>query len=260
MSITDKMAISLDKESTERELEYQESLVETKDSNKVIIIFFILAIGLLFSAITNLGFVYLSLHLGTREKIFVTRQGEVEIAQEKDPNFRSDRVIEETVSNWLYLTHEWDSSIPNSAAKDPGVQLKGETNNKYFKVPTKTYTASYLLEVGFRKQFLEEISQQIPSSFYHGKISSDLKIYHIGNTERIDDNLYRVRVIMTRTDKSDTAEIQETQINQIVYLQATKPYRLVLGDKEPSAFRKQLNQLLKNGLIIYKVSPEVPKS
>lgn len=250
------MTISLNKNSTEKELNKQESLIETKDSNKVIIIFFFLTICLLISAITNLGFIYLSLHLGTREKIFVTRQGEVEIAQEKDPNFRSDRVIEETVSNWLYLTHEWDSSIPNSAVKDPGVQLKAE-NNKYFRVLTRIYTASYLLEVGFRKQFLAKISQQIPSSFYQGKISSDLKIYHIGNTERIDDYLYRVRVIMTRTEKSDTAEIQETQLNQIVYLQATKPYRLVLGDREPSAFRKQLNQLLKNGLIIYKISPEV---
>lgn len=252
------MTISLNKKNIDKELNHQESLIETKDSNKVILIFFILALSLLFSLITNLGFIYLSLNLGTREKIFVTRQGEIEIAEEKDPYFRSDKLIEETVSNWLSLTHEWDASIPNSAAKDAGVQLKGE-DNKYFRVPTKTYTASYLLEVGFRKQYLAEISQQIPSSFYHGKISSDLKIYHIGNIERIDDNLYQVKVIMTRTDKSDTVELQETQLNQTIYLQATKPYRLVLEDEEPSAFRKQLNQLLKNGLIIYKILPEIPK-
>lgn len=252
------MTTILNKKPIEKELEQQESLVQTKDSNKVIIIFFILAITLLFSTIINIGFIYLSLRLGTRDKIFVTRQGEMEIAQEKDPNFRSNKIIEETVSNWLYLTHEWDSSIPDSTAKDPGVLLKGEIDNKYFRVPTKVYTASYLLEVGFRKQFLEGISSDISSSFYHGKISSELKIYHIGNAERIDDNLYKVKVIMTRTEKSDTVELQEIQINQIIYLQATKPYRLVLGDQEPSNFRKQLNQLLKNGLIIYKVSPEVP--
>ena len=247
------MTTSFKKSSIKKELENKESLIETKDSNKVIIIFFILATGLLFSIVTNLGFIYLSLHLGTREKIFVTRQGEVEIAEEKDPNFRSNKIIEETVTNWLYLTHEWDSSIPDTAAKDPGVLLKGQIANKYFRVPTKVYTASYLLEVGFRKQFLEGISTEIPSSFYHGKISSELKIYHIGNAERIDDNLYQVKVIMTRTEKSNTAELQE------IYLQATKPYRLVLGNEEPSTFRKQLNQLLKNGLIIYKVSPEVPE-
>ena len=253
------MTTSFKKSSIKKELENKESLIETKDSNKVIIIFFILATGLLFSIVTNLGFIYLSLHLGTREKIFVTRQGEVEIAEEKDPNFRSNKIIEETVTNWLYLTHEWDSSIPDTTAKDPGVLLKGQIANKYFRVPTKVYTASYLLEVGFRKQFLEGISTEIPSSFYHGKISSELKIYHIGNAERIDDNLYQVKVIMTRTEKSNTAELQETQINQTIYLQATKPYRLVLGNEEPSTFRKQLNQLLKNGLIIYKVSPEVPE-
>ena len=252
------MTIILNKNLPEKHLEENNSIIATKDSNKVIIIFFLLGISLLFSTIVNLGFIFLSLKLGTREKIFVARQGEIELAQEKDPHFRSDKLIEETVSNWLYLTYEWDSSIPNSTTKDPGVQIKGEQNN-YFRVPTRTYTASYLLEIGFRKKFLEQISKSIPSSFYHGKFSSNLKIYHIGNTERIKDNLYRVEVIMTRTDSIEKVETDETLIHQYVYLQATKPYRLLLGNEEPSQFRKQLNLLLKNGLIIYKISPKIPQ-
>lgn len=241
-----------------KELKEKESLIKTKDTNKVIVIFFILGISLLTSTIINLGFVYLSLQLGTREKIFVTRQGETEIAEEKDPHYRTDKAIKETVSNFLYLTYEWNSKISNSSNKDPGVQIKGDSH-KYFKVPTKTYISSYLLEVGFRKQFLEEISKSIPSAFYQGNFSSTVKIYFIGNTERIDKNLYRVRVIMTRTDVEENAERDEKQINRIIYLQATEPYRLVLGNQEPSMFKKQLNQLLKNGLIIYKISPEVPQ-
>ncbi|MGL5938847.1 MAG: hypothetical protein ACRC2S_00440 [Waterburya sp.] len=237
-----------------KELEEKESLIKTKDTNKIIIIFFVLGISILISTVINLGFIYLALQLGTREKIFVTRQGETEIAEEKDPHYRTEQAIKETVSDFLYLTHEWHSEIPGSYAKDPGVQLKGE-QNKYFRVPTTTYTASYLLEVGFRKKFLEELSQSIPSTFYHGKFSSHVKIYFIGNTERIDNNLYRVEVVMTRTDIDANAELEEIEIHQIIYLQATEPYRLVLGNQEPSMFRKQLNKLLKNGLIIYKISP-----
>ena len=240
----------------ELELEEQESLVKVKDNNKVLIIFFVLTTSLLISVLANIGLVYLSLNLGTREKIFVTRQGEIEIAQEKDPHFRSDKLIEETVSNWLHLTYEWDSSVPGSLAKDPGVQLIGN-DNRYFRIPTKSYIASYLLEVGFRKQYLERLSKSIPSTFYSGKIESNLKIYFVGNTERIDNNLYKVDVIFTRTDLEGTVELQETEVSQTIYLQATKPYRLVLENEDPSVFRKQLNYLLKNGLIIYKVSPKL---
>lgn len=241
--------------SVERELKEQKSLVEAKDGNKIIVVFFILTISLLLSIIANIGLVYLSLHLGTREKIFVTRQGKVEIAEEKDPDFRSDKLIEETVSNWLYLSYEWDSSIPGTTAEDPGIQLIGN-DKQYFKIPTKTYAASYLLEIGLRNKYLEKLSVSIPSSFYQGKIKSILKIYFIGNIERIDENLYKVDVIMTRTDLEENVEILETQISQTIYLQATKPYRLVMGKDEPSAFRRQLNELLKSGLIIYKISPK----
>ena len=252
------MLLNKDKKSSSVELKEQESLIESKDSNKVIVIFFLLATSLLVSVVGNIGLIYLSLNLGTREKIFVTRKGEVEIAREKDPNFRDDKLIEETVSNWLYLTHEWDASVPGTEAKDPGVRLIGD-DNKYFQVPTKAYVASYLLEIGFRKEYLQQLSKSVPSEFYGGKIESNLKLYFIGNTERIDDYLYKVDVIFTRTDIQENIELKETQVNQTIYLQATEPYRLLLKDEDPSIFRKQLNQLLKNGLIIYKVSPKIPQ-
>ena len=235
------------------ELEDKQSLVTTKDSKKVIFTYIILSIALLVSIFGNFVLGILSLKLATREKIYVTRKDEVEIAEEKDPYFRSDPVIQQTISNFLYLTQEWDASIPDSNLKDSGIQLKGE--NSYIRVPTKVYVGSYLLEVGFRRQYLENISETIDPVFYQGRLSSDLKIYHIGKPERFKDNLYRVKVIMTRTEKINDIEIQEVQLQQIVYLQATQPYNLVLGENEPSDFRKQIAQLLKNGLIIYKIVP-----
>lgn len=239
------------------ELEDKQGLVSTKDSKKVITTYIVLSFTLLVSILVNFVFIILSLQLATKEKIYVTIGDGVEIAEEKDPYFRSDQVIQETISDFLYLTHEWDSSISNSSNEDTGVKLKGE--DSYFKVPTKVYAASYLIEVGFRQQFLEKISQEISPDFYQGRLSSELKIYHLGKPERFEKNLYRVPVIMTRTEKTNEIETQEVQLNQTIYLQATRPYNLVLGKDEPSNFRKQLNHLLRNGLIIYKIAPATSK-
>jgi hypothetical protein len=65
---------------------------------------------------------------------------------------------------------------------------------------------------------------------------------------------------MTRTEVGKNAEIKEIKISQVIYLEATEPYRLVLKNREKSDFKIQLNQLLKNGLIIYKVLPEISQS
>lgn len=235
------------------ELEDKQSLVSVKDSKKVIFTYIILCLALLISIFGNFALGILSLKLATREKIYVTRKNEIEIAEEKDPHFRSDPVIQQTVSNFLYLTQEWDASIPDNNLQDSGVKLKGE--DRYIQVPTRVYVGSYLLEVGFRRQYLENMSEVIDPVFYQGRLSSDLKIYHIGKPERFKDNLYRLKVIMTRTEKINEIETQEVQLQQIIYLQATQPYNLVLGEDEPSNFRKQIKKLLQNGLIIYKIVP-----
>jgi hypothetical protein len=236
------------------ELKSKESLIEVKETNKVIIIFFILTSTLIVSTFINFGLSFLSWKLATKEKIYVERQGQTEIAEEKDPYYRSDRVIKQTVLNWLYLTWEWDYSIPGSRLPDQGVKVKTGKNN-YFIVPTRVYSGSYLLEIGFREQFLKEISTIIPQSFYNGRLSSNIKVYHVGNPVRIDKNLYKIKVIITRTDRGETSELGETQINRTIYLQSIEPDRLIMGNNEPSNFRKELARMLKNGLIIYKVTP-----
>ena len=236
-------------------LNHQPSLIETKETNKVILIFFFLTITLITSVIVNLGLTFLTWKLATKEKIYVAHQGEMEIAAEKDPNFRSNQMIQETVINWLYLMWEWDAKIPGNPNLDPGIRVKGNNSFHQFKVPTRVYTASYLLEIGFREKFLKKISEIIPSNYYQGGMTSNLKIYHLGNSQRIDDGLYKIDVVMTRTDVALGSEISETKINRTIYLKSILPYRLLLQKNEPSAFRKELQSLLKNGLIIYKIEP-----
>ena len=60
-------------------------------------------------------------------------------------------------------------------------------------------------------------------------------------------------MIATRTDLSNNGEKAQTKFNKIFVLETIEPYHLVLGKDEPSAFRKQLEQLLKNGLIIKEI-------
>ena len=232
----------------------QDSLIETKDTNKVIRIFIILTSGLTAAIVVNLLLVILSWQLATREKIYVQEENQIQIAEAKDPDFRTNQVIQDTVIDWLYLTWEWDASIPGSSNLDSGIRIKGSDHSQ-FKVPTRVYTGSYLLEVGFREKFLKQLSTLIPPSFYFGKLTSNVKIYYVSTPQRIDRQHYQIDVVMTRTDVGEYSERQETKINRRIYLRTIHPYRLVLGKDEPSTFRKQLQSLLKNGLLIYKIEP-----
>ena len=234
------------------ELRHKTDLINVKDSNKIVIIFFILAISLLLSLFANLGLVVGNYILTKQEKIYVEQlDGQTTVAKSEDRDFRSSEAIRNTVANWLALSFEWDSRIPNSKEQDPGFVLPDSS-----KVPTKVYAASYLLDVenSFRREFLTKMSEIIPSAVYSGKLTSNLLIYEISEPVRIASDKYKVSVVATRTDISTTGERGQIDFNRIITLRTIEPYRLVLGTDEPSAFRKQLNKLLESGLIIESIS------
>lgn len=241
-------------EGTVEKLEPKNSLIETKDSNKVIRIFIFLALSLLVCSVANFSLIFLALKLSAKEKIFVLEQDRIQIAQEKDPNFRSDKVIRDTVIDWLHLTWEWESSIEGQSTPDLGVTVKS-AEGRSFTVPSRVYLGSYLLEIGFREQFLEQLSRIIPRSFYSGKLRSNLKVYYTSTPQRIDKYHYKIDVIITRTDIGQYNEISETKIDRTIYLRTMHPYELILGEDEPSPLRKKLQELLKNGLLISKIEP-----
>ena len=234
------------------ELKHNTDLINIKDSNKVVTIFFALAVTLLLSLFANLGLVVGNYILIKQDKIYVEQlDGQTTVAKSEDRDFRSSEAIRNTVANWLALSFEWDSRIPNSQEQDPGFVLPDGS-----KVPTKVYAASYLLDVenSFRREFLTKMSEIIPSAVYSGKLTSNLLIYEIGEPIRIAPDKYKVSVVATRTDISATGEREQTDFNRKIILRTVEPYRLVLGTDEPSAFRKQLNQLLESGLIIESIS------
>lgn len=235
------------------ELTPKKALIKSNEKNRVVLIFIILSLGLLTSALINFILAINNFSLAREKKIYVEQlDGTTLTATEEDHNFRDNKVISETVINWLYLNWEWDARIPNSDELDRGINLKDkiDTNKSMRKIPTRTYMASYLLESGFRQEFLKKMSEIIPPSVLSGHTTSNLKIYHVGQPQRLTEDTYQIQVIATRIDLASTGELAQTDFNRTYVLKTISPYRLVLGEDEPSAFRKQLNQLLKNGLII----------
>jgi hypothetical protein len=231
------------------ELQPKKSLVEVKDTNKIILIFSLLSLALLFMATSSIGLAFLSWRLATKEKIYVSQKGKMEIAHEQDPGYRDNKLIQETVVNWMYLTWEWNSKIPNSSRIDQGIKV--QTSNGFAKVPLRSYIGSYLIVPGFRQKFLADFSTTVPKSFYLGESNSTLIIHDISNARRINDRLYSVKVVASRIDLESGYEKQQTYINRTFYLQPIMPYRLVA----PDAFRQQLTKLLKNGLMITEITP-----
>jgi hypothetical protein len=233
------------------ELKDKTDLISVKDTNKVVRIFSLLAGSLLTSSLIVLILVITNYSLSKKEKIYVEQHnGSTQIAEEKDYDYRSTEAIKNTLTNWLYLTWEWDNRIPHSEKFDEGVNLENESSN--VRVPSKVYAASYLIENGFRQEFLKGMSELIPKSVYTGSLTSNLIIYRIGDPIR-NKNQYEVEVVATRIDISESGEEGETEFNKVFTFKTIEPYHLALSDDEPSAFRKQLNKLLENGLIIQEI-------
>lgn len=230
------------------EIKPKTDLVGIKETNKVVVSLMGLTASLVLSLLGNLFLLGNNHELATKEKIFVEqRDGATSVAIEKNRNFRSEEVILKTVSNWLYLTWEWDSRISGSDLKDKGVVIRDDRTD--YIVPSKVYTASYLIEEGFRREFLKQMAQLIPEEVYSGGLTSQFFIYHLGVPIRKGDR-YEVSVIATRVDLSSSGEKLQAKFNKKIVLKPVEPYRNILGNKEPSAFRKHLAQLMSGGLII----------
>ncbi len=231
------------------ELKPNKALIGLKDINKVVLSLLGLTGGLLLSFLIILILLVNNNRLAAREKIFVeTLDGKTQQAVEKDSLFRSDKVIHEFVTNWLYLTYELDSRIPNSTEHDVGVEIEYQKKEE-FKIPSKTYTASYAIVDGFREEFLKKFAEFVPKEFYSGEFISVLRIYHISEPIRKKDNTYHVKITATRIDKNSSGEEGRVKFNKTIVLKPIEPYRQTTG--EPSAFRNFLeNKLLKSGLLI----------
>jgi len=226
-------------------------LINLKDTNKVVLTLIGLSGGILLSLLAILILLVNNARLASKEKIFVqTVDGKIEQAVEKDLYFRSDKIIQDFVTKWLYLTYELDSSIANSDKNDRGVELK--VGQQDFKIPTAVYTGSYGIVDGFRTEFLKKYATNfVPLEYWRGDFASTLRIYHISKPLRKDERTYHVNVMATRIDRTFGSEIGMAKFNKTLVLKATNPYQGTEAGKQPNFLRQYLKEeILNSGLLV----------
>ncbi|MCU0567063.1 MAG: hypothetical protein MUF49_10750 [Oculatellaceae cyanobacterium Prado106] len=209
-------------------------------------LFFALAV-LLFMSFSNRS-------LANRGKVYVQmRDGTTNVAQEYDDQYRDSKIIQNTIVTWMQLAFEWDNKIPGSQQTDTGMEILRA------QVPTKVYLAGYLLEDGFRQEFLKQMGESIiPRDVFSGNRRSVLRFYSIGNPRQIAVGRWQVDVVATRIESGPTKTLREVPINRTITVQAIPPVPPALGENEPLVWRQKIYELLQNGLMITDVVPLEP--
>lgn len=232
--------------------------IALKDENKLVLALLGLASGLILMAVVMLVLVANNRVLATRGKVYIQMpDGTTKEAQEFDESHRENQVLEKTVIDFIRLTNEWDNKIPGSDQLDQkGTKIEGGKGV----VPTKTYFASLLLEDGFRTEFLKAWSEVVPNDVYSGGRISIVKIYSISTPRQISTTRWEVDTVVSRIEKGtgNMGDKREVAFNRTYTLQAIVPSKLTLGEDETFVFRRHVNELLKNGVMIIKITPFTP--
>lgn len=222
--------------------------------SKLIKTFFGMAIALVLGSLTMLVLVASNRSLANRGKVYVQMaDGTTVLAQEFDVNYRRPEVIKETAVRWMQLSFEWDNRIPgDDAGEDSGVRI-GASNAA---VPTKVYLASYLMEPGFRQQFLQLMAQEVvPLDVMTGRRKSVLRFYSVSEPRQVATNRWEVDVVASRIERSATQELGEVRLNRTITVQAIPPISPALNEDDPEVWRNTIYELTKNGLMIVSVTP-----
>lgn len=224
-----------------------------KSENSLIIVMGILGIALLVSLVANLLLLFNNRALAQRKSIYVQQaNGTTAEAAAFDITHREAEVIKNTAVRWMQLSFEWDNQIPGSEAEDQGYAIEGTTQN----VPTEVYLASYLMDPGFRQEFLRLMgTEKISPGVMQGRIKSSVRFFAISDPRQVGEALWEVDIVATRIERDRNQEVTEVPMNRTITLEAVPPVEPVFDDLEPLAWRQQMYDLLANGLVIVKVEP-----
>ena len=224
-----------------------------KSENSLIILMGILGVGLLVSLFVNVFLLFNNRALAQRESIYVQQpDGTTAKAAAFDVSHREAEVIKNTAVRWMQLTFEWDNQIPGSNAEDQGYTVEGTTQ----KVPTEVYLASYLMDTGFRQEFLRLMgTEKISPGVLQGRIKSSVRFFAIADPRQVGEGLWEVDIVATRIERDRNREVAEVPMNRTITLKAIPPVEPVFEELEPLAWRQQMYDLLANGLVIVKVEP-----
>ncbi|MEM9503453.1 MAG: hypothetical protein AAGA01_05795 [Cyanobacteria bacterium P01_E01_bin.43] len=239
--------------SADADVSEQAVYLPIKSENSLIIVMGVLGAGLLISIVANLVLLFNNRALAERESIYVQQtDGTTAKAAEFDVIHREAEVIQNTAVRWMQLTFEWDNQIPGSNAEDQGYAIEGTTQ----KVPTEVYLASYLMDQGFRPEFLRLMgTEKISPGVLQGSVRSSVRFFAVSDPRQVGEGLWEVDIVATRIERDRNQEAAEVPMNRTLTLKAIPPVEPVFDDLEPLAWRKQMYDLLANGLLIVKVEP-----
>jgi hypothetical protein len=232
-------------------------MVPVQKESRLVSAFFGMAICLGLGTLGLLVLVANNRSLATRGKVYVQMSnGTTEFAQEFDVLHRRPEVIKSVAARWMQLSFEWDNRIPggnDTQQQDQGVDVDKQQRNK---VPTKVYLASYLMEPGFRQQFLKLMAGEVvPVDVLTGRRKSVVRFYSISEPRQISQSRWEVDIVASRIERSATQELAEVKLNRTITLQAIPPIDLALKQEEPEVWRRTIYELSKSGLMITEVKP-----
>lgn len=199
-----------------------------KSENSLIIILGILGMALLVSLFGNIFQLFNNRALAQRESVYVQQaDGTTVKASEFDVFHREADVIKQTAVRWMQMTFEWDNLIPGSNAEDPGYEIEGTTRS----IPTEVYLASYLMQDGFRQEFLRILGEQkIPTGVMLGRDKSVVRFFAISDPRQVGEGLWEVDIVATRIERDRNQETNEVPMNRTITLQAIPPIEPVFAD------------------------------
>ncbi|NEQ29556.1 MAG: hypothetical protein F6K04_00935 [Leptolyngbya sp. SIO4C5] len=228
-------------------------LLPIKSENSLIVVMGLLGVGLLVSAFCNAFLLFNNRALAQRESIYVQQpDGYTAEAAEFDVLHREADIIKNTAVRWMQMSFEWDNKIPGSNAEDPGYAIEGTTRT----IPTEVYLASYLMEPGFRQEFLRLMSEEIvPTGAMLGRDKSVVRFFAVSSPRQVGEAIWEVDIVATRIERDRRNETAEVPMNRTITLKAIPPVEPVFDEEEPLAWRREVYQLMSNGLTITKVEP-----
>ena len=223
-----------------------------KSENSLILVIGGLALVTLLSVLGNLLLLFNNRSLANRRSTYVQQSdGTTFKASEFDRTYREPEVIRNTAVRWMQMSFEWDNQIPGSGREDTGYAIQGSTQE----IPTEVYLASYLMEPGFRTEFLRLMSDRIGPDVMNGSKKTVLRVFSVSNPRRVGEALWEVDIVATRIERDDRQETAEVNMNRTITLKAIPPIEPLFEGIEPSAWRQKTYSLLSNGLVITRVEP-----
>lgn len=230
--------------------------IPIRKESSVIVVLSGLVLALAVSALCNLVLIANNRSLSVKKSVYVQQpDGYTGIAQEFDQTHREAEVIKKTATTWMQLSFEWDSQVPGADYTDKGIKVGKQI------VPTKAYLASFLMEPGFREEFLTLLGRDIvPQTVFSGNHQSIVRFYSVSEPRQVATAKWEVDIVATRVDRNANREIAEIPLNRTITFKAIPPIEPTLGEEEPLVWRRKVYSLSTNGLMITEVIPLKIKS